>query len=656
MALGVALAVYTLATTAATAQTSVAELERLALSMPEMPEAVRLSCATPEIVARQRFYGFSPLDALRLVDPGASEDQPLWYDQNPRIVRADHSGGLSLDNLLITGDVASVFFERWSASREEAVQETWQRTRTDSMGGRLVSVFNPRWSSTELWNTIGSRLRGPDRPRVYFGKLTIPKRITTTDEEEDDGDDRTFHIWLTAAPLNVPTAEVRRIDGTTQYASHVVNLVIPDFGDRRIEEGKFGYDLAGAANRFYRYFRDDYDSIAFVPRQHPVAQYGAFHRNVRNPVGGLGIPVFDNATHYGSNGVLRSVELYQGGSFGRTETSTHEIGHQWVDYWNWSAMAGDIERAGHEPDAHTPLLFPGEVYTGAVLNVSRRVEVDDEAGYTIARTPAGARLHPTTLYRMGLLETAEVPEVRVFEDQGQFTDTDSSATPDTGTVVEGGDRGVHINDALAEHGVRTGPADRNWSRVTVVVSRNELLSAAEMSYWNWLAARHAATGDVTSWEGVPSFYEATGEQVRLRTGVTPRSHTRIRQTIDVAPSGVHREELRGILLDDPVPTRIGAGERIVVAGRVTAVDRTDFHAVCVRWLRYGATEDERIFECGSLNGDWFSIPYTFTTADAGNYALQAFLFWPESGAQYPRASVTGIRVEGDATANGDRSG
>ena len=650
MALAV-LTVCALTATPATAQT-VAELERLALSIPEASEPARLSCATPEIVARQRFYGFSPLDALRLVDPGASEGQPLWYDQNPRLIRADHTGGLSLDNFLITGDVASLSFERWSAAQEDPVQETWQRTRTDSMGGRLISVFNPSWSSSELWNTIGARLRGPDRPRVYFGKLTVPKGSAATDDGdgEDDEDDRTFHLWLAAAPLNVPTAEVTRIDGTTQYASHVVNLVIPDFGDRRIEAGEFGYDLAGAAARFYRHFRDDYDSIAFIPRQHPVAQYSAFHRNVRNPIGGLGIPVFDNAANYGSDGVLRSVELYSGGSFGSNETSTHEIGHQWVDYWSWSEMAGGIELAGHQPDAHTPLLYPGEVYTGAVLEVSRRVEVDDQAAYTIARTPAGARLHPTTLYRMGLLETPDVPEVRVFENQGQFTDTDSSETPDTGTAVEGGARDVHINDVLAAHGVRTGPADRSWSRATVVVSRGELLSLAEMSYWNWLAARHAAAGDVTSWEGVPSFYEATGGQVRLRTDVTPRSHVKIQQKIEVAPASVHPDELRGIRLDGAVPTSIDVGETVVVSGRVTAVDRSDFRSVCVKWQRYGASDDERIFECGRVDGGWFSIPYTFTTAEAGNYALGTFLFWPESGAQYPRANVTGIRVEGDPTA------
>ena len=643
---GVAALTVCLVTSAALAgaQTT-AEYAALALS-PDGGEPPPPVCATPEVFARQRMSGFAPPGAVLGADAAPADGQPLWYDQNPRLLRADHAGGLSFDNFLVVGDVATLSFERWSRSADDTVQETWRRVGTTAIAGRLISIFNPSWDASRLWDTIASRRRGFDSPRVYFGQLTVPQAPAADDDEEEDDP---FHIWLNTTPLNVPPADVRRIDDRTQYASHVVNLVIPDFGDGRLADGQYGYDLASAARRFYRYFRDEVDSIAFVSRQHQVTPYGAFHRNVRNRIRGLGgLAVFDNAPYYGSRSVLRSVEFYRDAAFGQAAVSTHEIGHQWVDYWDWSALSGGVELGGHQPESHTPLLYPGEAYAGAVLQVTRRVGADaggDGGAFLVERTPEPAGLHPTTLYRMGLLDAAAVPEMLVFENQGQFTETDSSAVPDTGTAVEGGGRRVHVNDILAEHGVRTGPVDGSWSRVTVVVSRDGLLSRGEMSYWNFLAARHAATGGVTSWEGVPSFFEATGGAVRLRTDVTPRSHAKVRQVLETAPRSFDRDELRAARLDEPLPTTIAAGETVTVAGTVTAADRDDFSGACVRWSRYGAAREDQVFECArvSANGR-FSVPHTFTAEDAGRYALQFFLFWPDSGPQYPRANVSAIRV------------
>ena len=647
---GIVLTVCAAASASPAAAQTAARYVALALS-PDEGEPP-LACATPSVFARQLRSGFAPPGAMRMADAETADGRPLWYDQNPRLLRADHVGGLSFDDFLVAGDVATLSFERRSSRADDTVRETWRRVGTTAVDGRLVSVFNPTWNDADLWDTVGPYRRGFDRPRVYFGELTLPEADAAAAADDDDGDeDEPFHVWLNVTPLNVPPAEVRRIDAGAQYASHVVNLVIPDFGDGRLSDWRYGQDLRSAARRFYRYFRDEYDSIAFVSRQHQVTPYGAFHRNVRNQIRGLGdLAVFDNTQYYGSDGVLRSVEFYRDAAFAQTATSTHEIGHQWADYWNWPALSGGVERAGHQPEAHTPLLYPGEVYLGAVLQVTRRVGADDSGGaaFAIERTPEPALLHPTTLYRMGLLETAAVPDLLVFENQGQFTETDSSAAPDTGTAVEGGARPVHVNDVLAEHGLRTGPVDGSWSRVTVVVSRDGLLSREEMSYWNFFAARHAAAGGVTSWEGVPSFFEATGGAVPLRTDVTPRSHAKVRQEIETAPPSMDPGELRGVRLDEPLPTSVAAGETVTIAGTVTAADRDDFDGACVRWSRYGASADDRIFECARISGNRrFSAPHTFTNGEAGRYALQFFLFYPDSGPQYPRANVSTITVTGD---------
>ena len=601
---------------------------------------------TPALFSRQMRSGFAPPPVmLPMAEPEAAHG-PLWYDQNPRLLRADHAGGLAFDDFLVAGDVAALTFQRLSRSAENyVVHETWQRTRTSDIDGHLISVFNPSWDSTALWDAIGWQRRGFDHPYVQLGTLLVPKPSDATDAA-GDGEAERFFIKVRMAPLNVPSAQVTQIDGNTQYASHVVNLVMPDFGDGRLSGDDYGHALDEVAKRFYAHFRDEYASIAIVPRQQHVVPYDAFHHNVRNPIAGLGaLPVFDDTEAYGSAGVLRSVELFPNVSFTSNAASTHAIGHQWVDYWDWSALAGGIDRAGRDPGSHTPLLFPGEVYSGAVLDVTRRVAaLADGTGYAIERTADPAVLHPTTRYRMGLIGPEAVPEVLVFENQGQFNAADS-AEPDAGTVLEGGFHRVHINDVLAEHGSRSGPADTTWSRATVVVSRDGLLSAEEMSYWNFFAARHAATAGTTTWEGVPSFFEATGGAVPLRTDVTPVQAAKIDEAVEVGNMPIAAGEFRDVRLDAPVPARITVGESVTIAGAVTTAERDDFNVACALWYHHG--QESYIYECTSITGNRFSIPYRFTAGDAGRYALWILLYYPDSpSSQIPRSSISGITVSG----------
>ena len=615
-------------------------------------------CGTPAIFTRHLLSGFAPPSAMLPMEDSEVPHGPLWYDQNPRLLRADHAGGLAFDNFLVAGDVTTLTFERLSlnagANADYVVRETWQRVGTTDIGGHLISIFNPSWNSAALWDGVGWQRRGFDRPYVQFGTLLFPAPSDATLAGGDGGVER-FFIKLRMAPLNVPAAQVTQIDDDTQYASHVVNLVMPTFGDRRLSAGDYGYELDDAAKRFYAHFRDEYASIAFVPRQQHVVRYDGFHHNVRNPIAGLGaLPVFDNTEAYGSAGVLRSVELFPSVSFTSNASSTHAIGHQWVDYWDWSGLAGDIDRAGRDPASHTPLLFPGEVYAGAVLDVTRRVASVGETAFTIERTRSPALLHPTTRYRMGLIGAAAVPEVFVFENQGQFDPSDAVA-PAVGTGIDGAWSRVHVNDILAEHGVRSGPVDDAWSRVTVVVSRDGLLSQEEMSYWNFFAARHAATGGVTTWEGVPSFFEATGGAVGLRTDVTPVNAAKIVESVEVGHTPIAPGEFRDVRLDEPVPALIAVGQSVTIAGIVTTTERDDFTVACAEWNRHGAGDAASIFECDAIAGNRFSIPYRFTAGDSGQHTLQIFLFFPGPDSFLYTAAISGITVAAQAASESDAS-
>ena len=619
---------------------------------PANGESSPIRGAPAPMIERRMVSGFaSPSLMPQTAEPALPT--PLWYDQNPRLIRADHTGGLSLDDFLVAGDVATLTFERPALSavdNDYVVRESWQRTSTTAIDGYLISVFNPSWDSAALWDSISWQRRGFDHPYVRFGNLLIPRSSGAANAGEDV---ERFAIWLRLAPLNVPAAQITQIDADTQYASHVVNLVMPEFGDRRLSAGDYGHGLDEAAKRFYAHFRDEYASIAFIPRQQHVVPYDAFHHNVRNPIAGLGaLPVFDDSQAYGSAGVLRSVELYPNVSFTSNASSTHAISHQWVDYWDWSALAGGIDRAGRDLASHTPLLHPGEVYAGAVLDVTQRVAaVGGGTSYSVERTPAPAMLHPTTLYRMGLIGPEAVPELLVFENQGQFDEFDSSAL--VGTAVDGGGRRVHINDILAEHGPRNGPVDDTWSRATVVVSRDGLLSAEEMSYWNFFAARHAAIGGATTWEGVPSFFEATDGAVPLRTDVKPLHAAKIVETFETGYMPVARGEFRDVQLDAPVPARFALSETVTIAGAVTTTERDDFDLACVDWTYPGKPiirqSDREGWACGAITGDRFSISYRFTTGDSGHRALQLYLYYPDAPRYvFPRAFISGLTVTNQA--------
>ena len=622
-----------------------------------------LACGTPELRARRAASGVDPPWAVRsaVEYPARWRGQPLWFDQQPRLIRADGTGGLAFRSFVVAGDVETLEFERWSIAAGEPVVETWTRTARRTYDSRPLSVFDPVWDEAALWDTIGSRRRGFDSPVVYFGALRVPKREELTDasdEDAGDGEDAfdEAHVALPAAPLNLPESRVQQAGRGVQYASHVVNVVFPGFGNWRLQTANdFAFEIEEVTRKFYEFFPDVYDSIAIVSaEQHPSAQFSAFHWNVRNPIAGLGeMEVFDGSDYFGSDGVLRSVEFYRDAGFTTASTSNHEIGHQWADFWDWSALAGGIERAGWNPASHTPLLFPGETLLGAVLGHRRRVGLagggdEGEPSYVIERTPAPSRYHPTTLYRMGLIGPEELPEMVVFEEQGQF-----AAAPDVGTAVEGEGRAVHFNDVLALHGARSGPVDSSWRRATIVVSRSRPLSAEEMNYWNFFAARHAARSGVTTFGGMPSFHEATGGRAVLDTAVERPDGSRIVNDPPLRVSDVPIDpgEFRIVRLDEPVPGAMTAGERITFAGRVTSTAAADVVEVCVGQVHIDGPPDEdgdgfrTVTACDEVSGYRFSIPLTF---DRGRHGLQVQLTTrADEGAEPDRTYsnfITGITV------------
>ena len=528
-------------------------------------------------------------------------------------------------------------FERWDWDEEgETVRwrrETWRRATTRAVAGRLVSVFHPKWPARLLRRALRFRTWGVDRPFIYWGRLLAPG----TDE---------MGVFLSIVPPNVPASPVVRINNRVQYASHVVNLRVPDFGDSRVQGDD--YDLAEVTRLFYEHFTDTYEVIAVVSDERQIVNYGGFHGVVRNPIGGIGLDRFDRSAQYGSAGVLQGVEGYPGrGQWATWPTVLHEQGHQYGEYSKvWESLRPPLDRRGWQSDAHTPLLYPDSVTYGAVLNADVRVRRVRRAGqpnrFEIEPSLPLVRYHPLTLYRMGLLRAAALPRLLVVRRQGQF-DEEGSSSPESGTVVVGPRAAVTVNDLMAADGVRRGPAARRIRRAIVYVSRGRLLPKSQMDVLNHFARRVGMSSGVTSWSRYPSFAEATGGRATMTTGIRPRG-----RQADLTSSGgrcarVGTRALVGVRLDRQVGGCLQAGDTLQVAGRLTLSDRSDYDTVCLKFTRYPDSGDEdRLFECARLDRrNRFVVQARFPAGRPGGYTMEAFAYWPGSGGQYPLSRYTG---------------
>ena len=604
------------------------------------------ACGAPARLARWR--------AIRMVPP-LPEGAPLAYAQFPRILTPTETGTIRVVAEVV-GDVPSVVFRRNVPALETGyTQELWTRSTTRTVDGRLVSVFDQRYPGAILADLL-VYAHGYDFPQVPLGRLEVPGS-SVTDLDGTPPASTFLTVWLRLASSDLPVSTVRvttpAVGGVpaAQYASHVVNIVVPGFGDAQVLSGTQAFELEEAAQAFYQQFADTYHTLSFIPRRSPLSSSAAFNVNVKNDVGGIGAALVDHQSAYGS-GTLQSVQLYAAGFAGQHETTVHQTAHHWGDETNLAEIAG-VAVAGHQPESHTPLLSRGATLIGAVLEGTREVERVSSAGlggddtFQITRTTVPVTFHPLQLYRMGLLEPAAVPDVIVFGDQAQLSQGRAVA-PAVGTPVAGERRTVNINQIMSALGARRGPSFAEWRQAFVVVS-DEFISQMEMDYYNFYAQRAAAATGTRSYDGYGSFAEATGYRVTLRTDIDTLdggSNPKITQRLTVSYPPFGPRDWRGLVFEAPVPSRVTAGASLSLTGSIDpAILAGSYQFVILRASRYGdAPSDATTFQT-TVSGGRFSVPLQFTSAQTGAYAIDAFIFVDADSPAIPTSVVTPLFVE-----------
>ena len=272
-----------LAPTPAAAQTLAERYAPLMRIAPEPPNVSRLRHVRPDPIG---VFGSHLLRANFQPEQSDADAQARWYDsqpdgqplraqQVPRFLRPTHNGFFGFNNFLVLGDHPTVTFERWDWDEEEQTtrwrRETWRRATTRAVRGRLVSVFHPKWPARVLQRRLRLSSWGVDKPALWnWGRLLLPGT---------DGETRT--VSLSMVPPNIPASPVVRINDRVQYASHVVNLRAPDFG----EGGERTLNQYEIVRRFLRALPRRVRGDCPRQRRPPVELVGrrARHREERHP-------------------------------------------------------------------------------------------------------------------------------------------------------------------------------------------------------------------------------------------------------------------------------------------------------------------------------------------------------------------------------------
>lgn len=563
-------------------------------------------------------------------DPLA-DGQAISYRQDPAVLTAAHRGPVALSEVLVAGDVPELRFRRSNPRGDDPV-ETWPRAGTAIMAGRLVSVFSASWPDEVFADVLAAAAVGPDYPLLFWGTLLRPG--------EEDG----AGVYLRVASTALPVSDVRRIDDTAQYASHVVNLVLPDFASRRLEGGVWEVEERGAARRFYQHFSDSYEVLSFVTEPTALLDDTAWHRNVKNRVTGINAQVMDVSAVYGSDaGVLHGVEAFRDARVLTPRLVNHELSHQWGHYFEWSKLAG-LDR--HWPDSvHAPIVSPGHSLIGAKLWPLWRVTPGAAGDHRLGRTPAPIEAGPLELYAMGLLAAEDLPPLAVFLDQEQFAE--GRTILQEGAAVTGETRTITGADLLGLYGRRSGPVPSLWRRALVVVSRDALLSQREMDYWNYHSARLEDANGLSprAYEGYVSLDRATRGQVDLSTRIVPKALDAVPQSFDVDYPPFAADDCRAVRFSAPVATLYRVGERIRIGGTVTARDRSDFSTALLRFWPYGGAAPKVVRAQAEVSrGGDFQIELEFRAGQEGQFLFEVFLFWPGAGSQSARCTLSPVTV------------
>lgn len=304
--------------------------------------------------------------------------------------------------------------------------------------------------------------------RVFIGYLNL-----------ENGATRTFrgNLFVDVHSRDIGDYPVTRLSQFVQATTRLVNI--------HDTASFLARSPTGVAREFYRWFPDEYDvlNIVYAPQRFANRTHGV----VTNTVSGIGLPMTNGSSLYGSAGRLAGISQFPlPGYYDGAETGfLHELGHQWINHiraqpfstgvphWPYSTMATGIMGFSIGGTGGQGGSFPCDI-------------VEDARGFVLnPRTGGAPGYNDLDLYLMGLLPAEQVRDQFVFAEQSTSPRCD-------GSIYTGAMTRVPIGDVVAALGPRTpayGDAPATFRTATILVTRDGLASPEMMSLYSWLTER-----------------------------------------------------------------------------------------------------------------------------------------------------------------------
>ena len=382
-----------------------------------------------------------------------------------------------------------------------------------------VNLFIDATQTTIALNDNGTNGDKKAKDGIFSATIAPPKGTWTepfvgyTRILENGAQTSQINTFIALLTSNMPVVQPKKIDNTTQYTDYIFNIIVPSTLDVPPDDQK-----ASLNQLFYKYHADEFDFINYVLAPGYVGN--RFHGNISSTAQGIGLKPSSGNPQFGSKGrllgynVFPVIDFYDGANNGYI----HEIGHQWINQLSNTFLKDGIP---HWPVSNLATAVMGFSLPGTGAGGSfpyTFIEVGDS--YRLNVNPEGGPLfNQWELYLMGLISASEVTmPALLFKDQNVSVQAGGSVFPKSAF------NSYTINDLIAVAGNRTptpAQSQKRFNIANLLLSEQRLLTAEEISYFDYMARRAESQVPVPVREGLSSymgkpFRVATGNRASLR--------------------------------------------------------------------------------------------------------------------------------------------
>jgi hypothetical protein len=513
-------------------------------------------------------HPFAPRAVQAAPPPGTL----LLAIQDPPTVDLGFKGRIRYQ-LAVFGDFETIHFEIQSFTDLRSLSAERRDTYVNPRG-EVISWFDYE-GTLEEWLVL---------PWSWDVDLTSPLVFSEVLYLGPQGSEQPIFLPLNVLPRNAPRSKVVRRGARLQYASHLINVALPDLHHNQLDAPpNIGFDPDEVIEVVQRELGDlTHDEFGLGIWQHELTNPGAFH--VSRP-GGPGPPY----------------SVYSSVAFSLRGIWTHEVNHNWSFRYDLPRLVG------------WSAPFDGFHGRGTV---AREAGFLCCGGYPKERRGGQWRttwirdshpFHPLELFAMGLIGAHEVPEMFVFERQ----DLDDFRPYEP---LPGPTRRLTVERVIGEYGMPAPATQTHWHAVPVLVSES-LLPRKTVSALNYFMRRMEDPE-----ARVPgSFDAATGYRMDLRTSVEAPGLAVPKPPRDVTFPPVGKREIPGIALSRALPGCLVPGEKLLFQGRATT-------GAIPRLALVPSNPDHPTLEAAELQSRHFSVEWLPLEEDA--YQVRVEGVWP----------------------------